>query len=78
MGDLWTRFMRAAFRGSNMGFRSMAIKPESSEVDYSNLLIAQIGVANKFKPTINKERLLETRSIDNNRKIFEDAVKIHR
>ena len=70
--------MRAAFRGGNMGFRSMAIKSDSSEIDYSNLLIAQIGIANKFKATINKERLLETRSIDNNRKIFEDAVKIHR
>jgi hypothetical protein len=60
-----------------MGFRSMAIKSDFSQMDYSNLLIAQIGVANKFKPTINKERLLETRSIDNNRKIFEDLSSSH-
>ncbi len=66
--------MRAAFRGANMGFRSLAIKPNSSsEVDYSDLLLAQRGVANKFKPAISKERLLAIRSIDNNRKIFEDS-----
>ena len=65
--------MKPAFRGGNMGFRSLAIKPNSSDVDYSDLLIAQIGVANKFQPTISKERLLEIRSLDNNRKIFEDS-----
>ncbi len=65
--------MRAAFRGGNMGFRSLAIKPNSLEIDYSDLLVAQVGVAKKFKPSISKERLSEIRSIDSNKKIFEDS-----
>lgn len=66
--------MRTIFRGGNMGFKSMISKSGNSEIDYSDLFIAQIGVANKFKATLNPDRLLETRSIDNNRKVFEDSA----
>ncbi len=66
--------MKAACRGANMGFRSVVVSPKgSTEVDYSDLLLAQRGVANKFKPAISTDRLLALRSIASNKKIFEDS-----
>lgn len=60
----------ASFRGGNMACRSRIVDPgKNKEIDYTDLLIAQKGIADKFNLALDQVRLVEAINLDENRKI---------